>query len=431
MKNDLLNPLIAGLAGALLGLPAVAADLDWSVESTVGHTDNATRVDTSEVSDTIGSIGGHVDLKRDGSRVSGRLRIDGSFREYFDDTYDSEFLGSGAANLRLGLIGDSLTWSFDDTFGQVLTDTFEPSTPENRENVNVFSTGPDLRLRLSGSTEVVIRGRYDDARYQDSDSVDSQRVAGDIALVRHVSAATAWSIHAGSSSIDFDAPGNSGYDLHEVFARLESTSAQQKLTVDVGLEILDSSDQDDQAPIVRLDWMRKLSPSWQLELGLSTEFRDASDQFVSGIASAPQLGGTQDVDLTGQSFRNDNAALGLRFVRPRTTFRLFSDVGKETYSDVDGQDREHWSIGAEASRRLTPRLEATLRARHEDRSYDVTIGDDQTDSYGLRLDWRVGRAVFLGAEGRHEKRSGDTAFGYSETIYLASISYRPGADQQH
>ena len=81
MKNDLLNPLIAGLAGVLLGLPAFAADLDWSIESTVGHTDNATRVETNEVSDTIGSIGGHIDLKRDGSRVNGRLRVDGSFRE--------------------------------------------------------------------------------------------------------------------------------------------------------------------------------------------------------------------------------------------------------------------------------------------------------------------------------------------------------------
>ena len=43
-----------------------------------------------------------------------------------------------------------------------------------------------------------------------------------------------------------------------------------------------------------------------------------------------------------------------------------------------------------------------------------------------RLDWRIGRAVFLGVEGRWEDRSGDTGYSYDETVYLASISYRPG-----
>ncbi len=428
MSKRVLKSIAAGSVSALLSLPVFGADLDWGIETTVGHTDNATRVSSNEVSDTIGSIGGHIDLTRAGSRINGRLRGAGSFRDYFDNTYSDDFLGSGAADLRIGLIGESVTWSIDDTFGQVLSDVFTPSTPDNRENVNIFSTGPDFRLHLGRSTEMVIRGRYQDSSYQNSDSIDNQRVTGDIALIRRTSPAVAWSLNASASNIDFSSAGNPDYDEQEVFARLESTSAHQTLTVDLGIGFLDGGEQTDQAALVRINWTRKLSPSWALDLGVISEFANADDQVVYGVAGGAggELGGTQDVNLSGQAMHDDSATLELRFVRPRTRLRLSGDIGKETYPDTTGQDRNRWFLGIEAARRLAARLEATLAYSHEDRDFDTGEGHDKTDRYSARIDWRVGRSIFLGMEGRKENRSGDTSYSYNETIYMASISYRPG-----
>lgn len=418
---------IAALASGLSSFSALSAELDWSIESTVGRTDNATRVDTDEISDTIGSIGGHIDFRREGSRINGRLRGRGSYRDYFDDTYDSEFLGSGAAELRIGLIGEVLTWSIDDTFGQVLSDSLAPSTPENRENVNIFSTGPDLRLPLGRATDLVIGARYQDASYQDSNNVDNNRVTADIALIRHTSPAVTWSLNVNASSVDFDGPNNPGYDQQEVFVRLESKGAKQTLTADLGASFLDGGDQTDQTALMRLNWLRQLSSSWSLELEAGSEFENADDQFAYGVGGGTNLGGTQDVLLSGQAMRNDTAALSLRFMRPRTRLRLHGDVGNETYPDAVDLDRDNWSLGAEVTRRLTARLEATLAFDHEERNYDVDNSSDETDRYSARIDWRIGRAVFLGIEGRWEDRSGNTGFTYDETVYLASISYRPGA----
>jgi hypothetical protein len=170
-----------------------------------------------------------------------------------------------------------------------------------------------------------------------------------------------------------------------------------------------------------------LSSSWSLELEGGSEFENADDQFAYGVSGGTDLGGTQDVLLSGQAMRNDTAALSLRFMRPRTRLRLYGDVGNETYPDAVDLDRDHWSLGAEVTRRLTARLEATLAFDHEDRNYDLDGSSDETDRYSARIDWRIGRAVFLGVEGRWEDRSGNTGFTYDETVYLASISYRPGA----
>ena len=427
MGNHALHRVIAGLVSGLLALPVVATELDWGVITTVGSTDNATRVSSNEVSDTIGSVGGHIELTREGSRINGRLRGMGSLRDYFDNSYNDDFLGSGVADLRIGLIGESLTWSIDDTFGQVLTDVFEPSTPDNRENVNVFSTGPDLRLQTGRSTEIVVQGRYQDSSYENSGSVDNQRVTGDITLVLRTSSSVNWSLNVSTSNVDFDSDGNPGYDQQEVFARLQSNSANQTLTADLGIGILDGGDQTDNIALLRIDWTRKLSPSWALELGASSEFANADDQFVDGVGGGTDLGGTQDVELSGQAMRNDNARLALRFVRPRTRLRVYGDMGQETYPDTVGLDRSRWSLGVEATRRLAARLEATIGLTHEDRDFDTGADDDKTDLYSARLDWRIGRALFLGIEGRKEDRSGSTVYSYDETIYMASISYQPNA----
>lgn len=423
-------PITVGMASLMLGTSLAAADLDWSLESAIGHTDNATRVANNEISDEIGSIGGRIDLTRQGSRLDARLRGAGSFRTYLDDTYDDEFLGSGAAELHLGLVGDALIWAIDNTFGQVLSDAFEPSTPDNRENLNVFSTGPDLHLQVGRTTELLVQARYEDASYQSSDNADTQRTTGNIALIRRPSPSVAWSINASTSHVEYDTSGDTDYNNQEIFVRLETTGAHQTLTADLGAGFLDGDEQEDQGMVMRINWMRNLSPSWRTELGAISEFRNADDQFVSGVAGGSELGGTQDVLLSGQAMRNDSAVLGLHFTRPRTTFRLLGDIGKETYPDVDGLDRDRWSLGVEASRLLTARLRATIEARHENRTNDNSANDDKTDTLGLRLDWRLGRALFLGIEGRHEDRSGETGFGYTETIYGASITYRPNSGQE-
>lgn len=413
------------LVPGLLSVSAFSADLDWSIESAVGHTDNATLADSNEVSDTIGSIGGHIELTRDGSRVDGRLRGTGSFRDYFDNTYDDDFLGSADAELSISLIGESLVWSVDDSFGQVLTDVFEPSTPDNRENANVFSTGPDIRLQLGSSTEMVIGGRFQNASYENSQEADNDRISGNMALIRRTSPAVAWSMNISASSVDYDVAGNQGYDQQEVFARVESRGANQTLSADLGIGFLDGGDQTDQTTLIRIDWTRQLSASWALDLGAISEFANADDQFTFGVSDGTDLGGTQDVLLSGLAMRNDVGSMSLRFVRPRTGLRLFGEIGQETYPDTVGQDRDRWSLGFEASRRLAARLEATIEFRHEDRDFDTGEGSDKTDSYSAQLDWRIGRSLFLGLGGRWESRSGDTGSNYDEALYLASVSYRP------
>jgi hypothetical protein len=429
MNTRALGFIVGLLASNALSATESGSQLQWSVDTAVSHTNNATLVDTDPISETIGSVGGAIDLTRAGSRLNATLRGAGSYLSYFDNTYSNDFLGSGAASILFGLVGDTLSWTLDDTFGQSTTNEFEPSTPDNRGNINVVSTGPDLRLLLGSATELVVTGRYQDSSYEDAGNVDNHSWTGEAAVVRRVSPAVSGSFNvAASRTVYDDTAGDPDSNEQEVFVQLEANGARQTLTADLGIGFLDQGDQTEQTPLVRINWTRRLTPSWSLALDASSEYLNSADQFVAGVADGPELGGTQDIILTNEVPRDDAAALSLGFERPRTTFSISGGVTRESYPDsASSLDRRTWAMAAEASRLIAPRLEATLETDYEKRDFTGTNEDDKTTTITARIDWRVGKDFFLGLEGGTQRRSGNTGFEYDETAYQLSLSYKPFA----
>ena len=428
MKMRALGLILASLANSALSAAESGAQLAWSVGTGVSYTDNATLVDTDQISETIGSVGGSIDLTRKGSRLDATVRGAGAYSTYFDNTYNNQFLGSAATTILFRLFGDTLTWSLDDTFGQTTTNEFEPSTPDNQGNTNVVSTGPDLRLRLGSATELVVLGRYEDSSFQDASTIDSHSWTGGAAVVYRVSPAVAWSLNAGASRVIYDdATSDSNYNEQEVFTQLEARGPHQTLTASLGINFLDQGGQTNQAPLIRVNWTRRLSPSWSLALDASSEYLNSADQFVAGVADGPELGGTQDIILTNKLPRDDAAGLNLAFERPRTTLSISGDVTRENYPNSDSLDRSTWALGARASRQITQSLQAILETGYESRNFSGTNEDDKTTTATARIEWRLGKVFFLGLQGGTERRSGDTGFDYDETVYELSLSYRPYA----
>ena len=430
MKKRTLGLLVGFLvSSAAQSATRSGTQLEWSVNTGIGHTDNISLVESDPVSQTIASAGGAIDFTREGSGLNVQLRGDGAFLSYLDDAYEDEFLGSAATTIRFGLLGDALTWTLDDTFGQTITDEFEPATPDNRGHVNVLSTGPELRLPMGSATDLVVGGRYESSSYESANNVDSHSWVGDAAVVRRVSPAVAWSLNATVSRVVYDDTASFSYNKQELFSQFKATGARQTLTADLGIGFLDQAGQTDSSPLFRVNWTRRLTPSWSLALDAGSEYLNAADQFVGGVArgvvDGAELGGTQDIILTDQAQRNDSAALSLAFERPRTTLRFFSEVRQERFPGADTLDRDKWSVGAEASRRITQRLQAFIGASYESRDYGNSNEDDNTTIVNARADWRLGRVLFLGLGGDIQRRSGNTGFNYDENVYKATLTYRP------
>jgi hypothetical protein len=148
--------LAASLATAVSG--SAFADLTYTVEAGVGQSDNIMRADSGEIDETIGLAGLELKWDRKSPRLEADVDIDADYLHYFGGTFDDEVVGSGNALLDFGIIPDSFSWRVQDNFGQELNDPFAPITPETREQVNYFTTGPAFMMRLGQAGILRVHG---------------------------------------------------------------------------------------------------------------------------------------------------------------------------------------------------------------------------------------------------------------------------------
>ena len=110
--------------------------------------DNIGRCATQEESETTleADVFANISVQRAGTQAT--LPADARYREYLDDTFDSQVVGGIFGNLSYGIVPDRLIWQVQDNFSQVDVDALAVESPDNRQNLNYFTTGPDLHFAV-------------------------------------------------------------------------------------------------------------------------------------------------------------------------------------------------------------------------------------------------------------------------------------------
>lgn len=388
------------------------------------RTDNVRQEAAGETSDTILSAGIGVDYERDGNRLDATIAADIDWVEYADDTYDGQAFGYVDAEASF-LLGGGLTWTARETFGQLATDPLEPATPDNLENLNYFTTGPQWAIRLGGATNLVLFGAYSKSDFEES-PYDSEQYLGGISLARAVSARSQASLNLTSERVEFadDAQG-SNYDLQSAYAAYEATGRRTTLSAQLGYTRIADDGDTSGGVLARLDLTRRVSASSSVFVRGRSQYSDAGsilrDSFNPGNPTSPinEL-------ASGNAFRENGFGIGWAFDRPRTRIGIGADWSDEDYELQDELNREVLSADAYAERRLGPTLTLRLFTRFESTDYsDIAFDEDQLD-LGISLGLRVARTVSVDFEARRSDRSASTALAdYTENRYGVRVRYSP------
>ena len=409
---------------------AAASDLAYELEGGVGHSDNITRVATDEQSDTIAKAGLKFSFGQITKRTQMDLIGDLGYFEYLDNTYDSEVLGNFIGNARLGIVPDRFEWMVSDNYGQVLSDPFAPVTPDNRENINYFRTGPDLILAFGSRNRLTLGARYANTVYEDS-QFDSDGYAGEIALAHLLSAASSLSFHARAQQIDYDADVlNADYDQTDAFVTYSTSGARTHLDVDLGYTQMDrdaAADKED-GVLARLSVSRRVSPASTATLSAGHEFQNSAGAFAAtqGGGAASDLSAIPGRQ-TAQPFTSDYATLGWNFSRVRTGFSINASFNEQTYKDAPELDQQITLISTQVSRALSQRTTVSLHGAYSQGDFEQTNADYKDSNAGLRFNWRLSRAWSLNATYDYFHRSTDAPIGgYDENRYWLSIVYGRG-----
>ena len=420
--------VLVALQALALG-SACAAELEYRASLGAGHSDNIRRTETNEVSEDIATAGLQFSADQRTAKLQADVVGDLAYYDYRNHTYDSEVVGNALADIRYSFVPQRFDWVLTDNFGQVLDDPFAPPTPDNRENINYFATGPDLTMAFGSQTRLRLSGRYALTTYETS-PLDSDSALAELALIRLLSGVSSVSLHARAQQVRYDeASLNGDYDQGEAFVRYEAEGARTRLSADLGYTELklDAGDQKIDGPLVRLNIQRRLSSASVLTFDGGSEFTNSGSAFAEtqgiggiGLGSAP---GRQTV----QPFTLDHAALTWDFQRNRTGFSLFGAWEKHSYDEDPILDQTTTTFGAALRRQMSPATSLTLNAAFTDATFEQPGVDYQEVSGGVGFDWRLSRAVSVTASYEYVDRNSDLAgTSYKENRFWLSIGFGRG-----
>lgn len=426
----------AALAGGVMCLSGGAAGadtLDWGISVGATHSDNFNRSATDPTDDTRGEIGLDLQYAREGGRLNARVNTDLQYRSYFDDTYSDELFGNFDALATYWFIPDRLSWVVENNFGQTLIDRSSVDTPDNRQNTNIFSTGPDIKFMLGDRTSLLLQGRWSDVSYETSDS-SHQRLEGNVGLRRHLGPRTLLSLNASAARYDFDDPAiPSDYDRQSAYLGFETRGARTTLRLQGGYTTVNYFGQDIDGPLLDLSISRETSARSRLTLRAGTELTDSADLFrldreINQDTDAGDV--VTDVQVSTEPFQSDFAFLGWTLSGERNTLGLSANWRNEDYTVDDSQNRESFVAGATFSRNLTPALTGRLFGFWRSEDFANADADYDENWFGIGLNWGFTEQFSLGMDVTRFEGTDRTTLeaaprDYVENRYSLRVTYRP------
>ena len=250
--------VVLGLLLSCAG-PAAALELDWSVGSGIELTDNASRSADGGEAEQIGVLWAGLEVQEDTPMLQMGLTSLLQYRDYQQQTFDDHTLFALSAQFTASLIPRRLHWRVEDYFRQIRVDDLSPLTPDNRQDINVFWTGPDLFFRFGPSTELQLGGRFGHHYYQEV-AGDNIRLAGSAALTRRLTTRMDGSLNSEVLRVEYeDANLFNDFTRYDGFAGLDLAFRHSDLTLELGASHIERSGAADlQGALAALRLTRRL-----------------------------------------------------------------------------------------------------------------------------------------------------------------------------
>jgi hypothetical protein len=413
------------VGGCLASVPADAAEWGASVGSGVIHSDNLERTEdgdsaslaATDVTGQIIGIGDNYDLDVEAAVI---------WREYFDSAYESDVLPQFRGEANWAPVPERFVWTVRNNFGQVALSPGDILQPVDRQNINVFSTGPAVTFPLGQRTNLQLAGLFSDVYYENDES-DYNRLGGSVMLEREISVNQAAYIRGFTNRTEFKDEQFDSYDVTGVLLGYEGLGARTEISAEAGVEELHNEGDSEQGLRLAVDLDRNLGERSSGSLRLRSQYSDSAGLFTVDQDLQPILGDVANVQVSGDPIRLDLALITLNWDGARTSTGLFASWSNEDPDSTDLVDREIYGGGARIGRSLTDSTRIGAMASYYTEVWTGPIEQTQDDvSLSLDLQVQLSPKTSLLAYLERYSRSSSPA-DFDENRLMILIRYTPQA----
>lgn len=412
------------LAGATAHAQQAEPGLDYSVRAGVGYSDNLNRNDGDPVSSMFYSLGGNLRYYNQQGRVDSDINLDLDWQDYEASGFDSQVWGNMRARVNYSFVPDRLVWVFQNDFGQGSRNAFSSMSPDNVENINYFTTGPQWTIRLGDAMSATLDAKYSNVWYEESPN-NSDRYSGGLMLFRGLSTSSRAYVRANYEDVQFDsgalAPDFTQTDL---LAGYSSEGARTQLTAEAGYSELETDFDKQDGPTYMLSLSHDLTAALRAKLRLGQEFNDAARD----IRQQGDFGTETDGVLSnGQAYEDRYAEFMLRFEKNRTELSGGVRYNDQDYITDDILDRERLRFDARLRRQIGRDWSAYLDAQFEsvDYSFDEEVDYDETE-LGVGFGWTPTAKLAFNLQYRYRTRPSSSTDSFDENFVWLRADWSPG-----
>ena len=290
---------------------------ELTLELGLEHSDNRARTDPPGSSETAVVPRMTLDMSRSGQRVTLRAAGHADLRLPQDGPFDNEFRANLAGRLNWHLIEESLDWIVENVTSGAPLDLTDQDTPDNRQQTNVFSTGPRWIIRPAAPWSGLLDARYIHSYAEDSDAFNSDRLALGARALRRLGGGRQLSAGVEATEVRYreDEFASADYQRYDLVGRYRARRAALDMDIAAGRTRIDlDRGEQFEGNLVRLRLVRTIDDRHTLVASAGHELSDSVRQLAADIEQLDlPIAASRQLPIGNEFYVLDNVSLGWRY----------------------------------------------------------------------------------------------------------------------
>ncbi len=228
-----------------------------------------------------------------------------NYTNYTKDTLADTTFYTMIADFNWEIIPSSLTWQVNNNLSVREINQLNRPLPTNKQQVNIFSTGPSYIYRLSAINRVLLDYRYSDIKFDRKllvTNVDNQRSVYTLALEHQISAVSNISLNYDNTSVNYlDETSNTDFTGNAIYLSYNAVKARSTIAFSGGVTKakLVTNTRDYKSDFFSAQWDYQINFSSNLSARYRKGLSEASNDV--GLANFLNSGGVNNANLNDSS----------------------------------------------------------------------------------------------------------------------------------
>lgn len=351
-------------------------------------------------------------------------------RVYVQGGLPNETIPHGYLDLLAGPPGGLLTWTVMDSFGQISSEPFGALIANDRQNINVLSTGPNLRLPLDSHDHIDLAGRYGLDSFSNS-NLDDKSYSGQAQFAHDVSSSSQLGIVYSFQRIEFRNSTLNAADISQGYAKYSLAGARSYAVLEAGVDQLSQGviNRAHAAHVLAL-LQRHLTERLIFEAAYRHGYTHSGSEFVSASRDGFTTGTDQNVQGLTQPFKESEGYAMLTRSAGRLLGAVQVAASQETYVNQPVFDRHTLGENLAGDYQVSSTFTFSLRAGYLREKFPNTGEEGSWVSGSVGVSQKLGRSLLLSLRGERTKGSGNAlSGGFTENRAVLALAWAPGTQR--